>query len=255
MLNQRVEDGIIFCEFDNGKVNTLTLETLELLDKSITRAEAEASIKGMILTGAGKAFSAGFDLSLFAGFKDHDHAVSFFEREEEVLQNLFMCKKPVVSAINGHAIAGGLIFALASDYRIAKNHPKIKLSMSEIKLGISLTITMSEIVRFGMDSNRAFRDIIYSGDIFDVTRGTELGFIDELADEENLIPRAVEVINGWSGNPGSAFTGLKERLKGPVYKQIKDEMRDGKWKDGLKVFFDEDTRKAITFVHSMMNSE
>ncbi len=252
MLNQRVEEGILFCEFDRGKVNTLTRETLELLDNAVDKANRESSIKGIILTGAGRAFSAGFDLSLFTGFKDHEEAISFFEKEEEVLQNLFICKKPVVSAINGHAIAGGLILALASDYRIAKNHPKIKLSMSEIKLGIPLSITMSEVVRFGLDSNRVYRDVIYSGDIFDVNRGIELGFIDELADEENLLPRAVEIINNWSGNPGSAFTWLKMSLRGPVYEEIKKRMADGKWKEGLKVFFDEDARKAMILVHSMM---
>jgi enoyl-CoA hydratase/carnithine racemase len=255
MLNQRVEDGILFCEFDNGKTNTLTRETLELLDDTIDKANRESSIKGIVLTGAGKAFSAGFDLSIFTGFKDHEEAISFFEREEVVLQNLFMCKKPVVSAINGHAIAGGLILALASDYRIAKNHPKIKLSMSEIKLGISLTITMSEVVKFGLDSNRVFRDIIYSGDIYTVHRGVELGFIDELAEEENLLSRASEVINNWSGNPGSAFADLKMRLRGPVYEGIKKGMKDGQWEEGLKVFFNEDARKAMAFVHSMMEGK
>jgi enoyl-CoA hydratase/carnithine racemase len=254
MLNQRVEDGILFCEFDNGKTNTLTYETLELLDSAVNKTKKESSLKGIILTGSGRTFSAGFDLSIFTGFKDHNEAISFFQKEEEVLQNLFMCNKPVVSAINGHAIAGGLILALASDYRIAKNHPKIKLSMSEIKLGISLTITMSEVVKFGLDSNRAYRDVVYSGDIFDVNRGVEIGFIDELAEEEELLPRAIEVVNTWSANPGTAFSGLKMRLREPVYEGIKKGMKDGRWKDGLKVFFDEDARKAMTLIHSLMEN-
>ena len=66
------------------------------------------------------------------GFKDIKEVGDFFDEAEEILVGLFECHKPVVSAINGHAIAGGLIFAMASDYRIVKNHPKITIGMSEI---------------------------------------------------------------------------------------------------------------------------
>ena len=54
------------------------------------------------------------------------------QREEKILIDLFTCKKPVIAAINGHCAAGGLIFSMASDYRIAKNHPKIKIIKTNV---------------------------------------------------------------------------------------------------------------------------
>jgi enoyl-CoA hydratase/carnithine racemase len=143
MLNEKLEDGIIIATFEHGKTNSLTLEILRKLSDIVKKANEDDAVKGIVLTGAGRTFSSGFDLPMFMGFKDVKEIGDFFDEGEEILLALFECRKPVVSALNGHAIAGGLIFAMASDYRIVKNHPKISIGMSEIKLGLALTIAQS----------------------------------------------------------------------------------------------------------------
>ncbi len=164
----------------------------------------------------------------------------------------YMCKKPVISAINGHAIAGGLIIAMASDYRIAKNHPKIQISMSEIKLGLSLSIARSEIMKFGLECNKKFRDVMFFAEKYDVLRAWELEIIDEIADEGKLISRSKEIISSWMDNPGRSFSRLKERLRQPVYDLIMEKTRSENWNESLKFFFNSETREALESVYKTM---
>ncbi len=216
------------------------------------RANEDYAIKGIILTGAGRTFCSGFDLPMFMGFKDIKEVGDFFDEVEEILVELFMCHKPVVSAINGHAIAGGLIFAMASDYRIVKNHPKITIGMSEIKLGLALTIAQSEIMRFGYDTNKKFRDLMYFGRMFDINAAKEYDIVDEIVEEADLIPRAKKIVSKWIDNPGRAFIKLKEGLKKPTADRIRKRLAEEDWKPGFQCFFDKDVRGAIEFVMAMM---
>ena len=252
MLNERIEDGIIIATFEYGKTNSLTLEMLRALRAMVKRANEEDAIKGIILTGAGRTFCSGFDLPMFMGFKDIKEVGDFFDEVEEILVELFMCHKPVVSAINGHAIAGGLIFAMASDYRIVKNHPKITIGMSEIKLGLALTIAQSEVMRFGYDSDKKFRDLMYFGRMLDINAAKEYGIVDEIVEEADLLPRAKKIISKWIDNPGRAFIKLKEGLKKPTADRIRKRLAEEDWKPAFKCFFDKDVRGAIEFVMAMM---
>jgi enoyl-CoA hydratase/carnithine racemase len=252
MLNERNEEGIIIAEFDNGKVNSITLETLRKLRKIVKKANEDDSVRGIILTGAGKTFSGGFDLPMFLGFKDIDEVAAFIQEEDEILTELFMCNKPVVSAINGHAIAGGLICAMASDYRIAKNHPKINLGMSEIKLGLPLSHAQAEVMRFGFDSDKKWRDVMYFGKMFNVEAAKEFGIVDEIVDEDELMNRAKKIVSKWIDNPGRAFIKLKEGLKKPTADRIRQRLAEENWQESLNCFFDPNVRGALEFVMSMM---
>jgi len=252
MLKETNEQGIIIATFENGKTNSLDLEMLRALRNLVKRANEDDSIKGIILTGAGRAFCSGFDLPMFMGFKNLDEVITFFEEAELILVELFECHKPVVSAINGHAIAGGLIFAMASDYRIVSNHPKITLGMSEIKLGLALSVAQSEIMQFGYDSKKKFRDLMYFGRMLNVEAAKEYGIADELVDAENLLPRAKEVVKAWIDHPGRAFIKLKEGLKKPTADRIRKRLAEEDWRPAFKCFFDKDVRQAIEFVMAMM---
>jgi len=252
MINERIEDGIIIATFEHGKTNTITKVTLLKLQECVKKANTDDSIKGIILTGAGRTFCSGFDLPMFLGFKDLQEIVDFFKVEEEILLDLFTCKKPVVSAMNGHAVAGGFIIAMASDYRIVKNHPRITLGMSENKIGLPLSLAQAGIVKFGLDSDKLFRDVLYFGNMVDVTKAKNMGIVDELVDEDELIPRAKKIVTKWIDNPGRAFIKLKESLKKPVADDIRHRIDTEDWQGTLNCFFEKDVRAALDFVMSMM---
>jgi enoyl-CoA hydratase/carnithine racemase len=226
---------------------------LTQLREIVRQANEDYAVRGIILTGAGRTFCGGFDLPMFMGFKDLDEIKTFFAPAEEILLSVFECKKPVVSAINGHAIAGGLIFAMASDYRICLNHPKITIGMSEIKLGLALSLAQSMVMRFGFDSDKKFRDMMYFGKMYKVEEAYNIGIIDQLVtDPAELMPAAKKIVAKWIDNPGRAFTKIKEALKKPHADRVRNQLATMPWIDDFKCFFDKDVRGAIEFVMSMM---
>ena len=182
MLKEKTEDHIVIATFEDGKTNSIDLETLRKLKEIVKSVNQDDALKGIVLTGSGKLFSSGFDLPMFLSFKNVDAVVDFISEEEEILIEFFMCKKPVIAALNGHTVAGGLVFSMAADYRIVKNHPKIKIGMSEIKIGLPLSIAQSEIMRFGLDSDKKFRDVMYFGKIMDVNEAKALEIVDEIVE-------------------------------------------------------------------------
>jgi enoyl-CoA hydratase/carnithine racemase len=252
MLKERIEDNIVIATFEKERTNSIDLDVLRKLKEIVEKVNNDDSLKGLILTGSGKLFSSGFDLPMFLSLKDVKEVTDFISEEDEILTELFMCKKPVVSAMNGSTIAAGLIFSMAADYRIVTNHPKIKINMSEIKLGLPLSIAQSEIMRFGLESNKLFRDVMYFGKMFDVTKALELGIVDEVVEGDELLERAKKIISRWIDNPGRAFIRLKEGLRKPVADRIGKRIAEENWQEGLTCFFDKDVRATLDFVQQMM---
>jgi len=252
MLQETMQDDIKIVTLNNGKTNPLNREMLERLKEIVDEVDNNPTPKGIILTGEGRFFSSGFDLPIFMNFKDRSEADAFFDMEEKVLLSLFSCSKPVVSVFNGHAAAGGLIYSMATDYRIAKDHPKIKIGMSEIKIGLPLTIAQDEVMRFGFDSSLKFRDVMFFGEMMDVYKAKELQIIDEVVAEEELINRAKQIISMWIDTPNRPFTRMKKLMRLDTVNRIKQKLKTEDWHEGLNCFFQDDVRQTLEFVQASM---
>jgi len=225
----RIEDGILMFTFNNPKVNSITTETLKGLEAAVDQLNTDAALKGMVLTGTGRFFCGGFDLNTFTTFESAEAIINWFKYEEEVLLKLFSCKKPIVSAINGGATAAGMIVTMASDYNIALNNPKVKCGMTEIKLGMSLAPSMGNIMRFGLDTEKNYRDIIMKGELVDPMFLVERGIYDELAEAEELIDKAKAKVCALYDTPGHPFIQLKELQKGQMTAHIRSELDKFDW--------------------------
>lgn len=252
MINRTIEDNIIIATIDNGKFNSITLEALRALKAMIDEVNNNEEIKGLVLTGTGGFFSSGFNLPMFLGFKDHKEVVGFFEEEEPILIDYFTCSKPVVCAMNGHTAAMGMILAMASDYRIVINKPKLKLGMSEIKIGLPLSPVMSEVMRFGLDTDKKFRDIMYFGNMINPETAKEMGIVDEIVEPDQLLARAKEIVKMWIDTPGRPFIPMKSMLKAEAVGKIKHLQATQPWKEALECFFYKDVRGALEFTQAMM---
>lgn len=250
MIQERIEDNIIIATLTDGKTNSIDLETLRQINACVEKANNDDEIKGIILTGEGRFFSSGFNLPMFLGFKDVDEVVEFFNEEEAILVNYFMCQKPVVCAMNGHSAAAGLIFAMASDYRIVTDHPKVKLGMSEIKIGLPLSIAQSQIMRFGLDTDKKFRDIMYFGDMYSPEKSKELGLVDEVVEADNLLPRAKEIVKMWIDTPNRPFIPMKQTMKMEFAQKVEKNLKEVNWQEGMKCFFEKDVRDILTLVQA-----
>lgn len=252
MLESRIEDQIMIVTLTNGKTNSVNRETLDQLKTCVQRTNREDEIKGIVLTGANRIFSSGFDLYTFMGFKQREEAIDFLSYADQVLLDLFLCPKPVICAMNGHATAAGLIMAMASDYRLIVNHPKIKVGMSEIKIGVSLPVGMTAIMRFGLDSDKKFRDLMYFGELMDVQTAHQKGIVDELLSQESLIDRAKELVSLWIDTPGRPFCKIKEELRREIGIHIRKRLLDTDWHPFMDCFFNKEVQDTLAFVQSTM---
>lgn len=252
MLEMLLQDDICIVTLKNGKTNPINRQMLEQLADIVKEADTQPSPKGIVITGEGRFFSSGFDLPIFLGFKDKAEAIEFFEFEEQVLTNLFACRKPVVAAINGHAAAGGLIYSMAADYRIVKDHPKIKIGMSEIKIGLPLTIAQHEVMLYGFDSSLKYRDVMFFGNMVDVHRAKEMALVDEIVPEDKLIERAKQVVSQWIDTPNRPFMRMKEMLRKDTVNRIRKKLVEENWHVGMECFFQKDVRGTLEFVQASM---
>ncbi len=252
MLETTLEDRILIATLKNGKTNAITRETLAELKQAVALVDDDDEVKGLILTGIGRFFTSGFDLHTFLGFQDLSQAVSFITFADEVLLELFSCSKPVICAMNGHSAALGLILAMASDYRIITDYPKIKMGMSEIKIGVALSPAQSAVMRFGLDSDKKFRDVMYFGEMMDVAAALNMEIVDEAVQPDDLIPRAKAIVSLWMDTPGRPFCRLKEELKKVTCDTIRKRVTDADWHNALNCFFDKEVRETLAFVQSTM---
>ena len=252
MLATELQDHIVIATLTHGPTNSITKQTLDDIKTCVAKVNQDESIKGIVLTGQNRFFSSGFDLYTFMGFETQQEAVDFMGYADEVLLELFMCSKPVVCAMNGHAAAGGLIIAMASDYRIIKDHPKIKLGMSEIRLGVPLSVAQSAVMRFGLDSDKRFRDVMYFGEMMDVTTALKREIVDEIVKVEALIKRAKEIVCQWIDTPARPFCRLKAELKKQTEDNIKKRLKETDWHDALNCFFDKQVKDTLAFVQASM---
>ena len=233
MVKHIIEDNIMIAKFDNPPAYAMTFESLKNIRDAVKKVSEDDSLKGLIFTGEGKYFCSGFDLPTFVGFKTREDILAFFDVEEEMLYEIFTCKKPVIAAINGHCTAGGFIVAMGCDYRMAAENPKAKMGMTEIKIGLSLTIAEMELVRSGLNSDKLLRDVMYNGERYTFEQGKELGFIDEIVPEAELIDAAKKKVAFWWDQPGNAFPNIKHCIRQPIASHLRDRLDNENWRDLL----------------------
>lgn len=253
MLKKQIQDNIVIAQLSDGKTNAIDLETLRQLGEIVKEVNEKEELKGIILTGEGRFFSSGFSLPMFVGFETPESVIDFFVEQEAILLDFFTCQKPVVCAMNGHCAAMGLILAMASDYRLIAHHPKIKVGMSEIKIGLGLSIAQSTVMRFGLDSDKKFRDVMYFGEMVDVNRALALELVDELLEPEKLITRAKEIICLWIDTPNRPFIQIKQSLKKDTAAGIRNALERENWQDQMvQTLLSQEVKATLEFVQAAM---
>lgn len=136
--SEKDADGILTLTLDmpGRSMNVLNAElTTPFLD-AVEKIESDPSIRGVILTSGKKEFLAGADIEMVFAITDPKVAFDAAEALKKTLRRLELCGRPVVAALNGTALGGGLEMALACHHRIAIDDPKAKFGLPEVKLGL-----------------------------------------------------------------------------------------------------------------------
>jgi enoyl-CoA hydratase len=177
------------------------------------KAAADASVKAVIITGSGSSFSAGVDLFRLLQ-EGPDYARRFLPALDEFLHAVLTFPKPVVAAVNGHAIAGGCILAAACDHRVMTEGPG-RIGIPELAVGVPFPALPLQIMAARLTSH-ALRDLVFSGRTVQVDEAKTLGLIDEKCPSGMLLDRAHEVAEHLIAIPAGAFALTKEAFYTPI---------------------------------------
>ncbi|HET9986467.1 MAG TPA: enoyl-CoA hydratase-related protein [Longimicrobiales bacterium] len=169
------------------KLNALNADTIAELDAAFRELEADAAIRGVVLTGAGeKAFVAGADIAELAQMGPVS-GVRVSRQGQDAFRFLERMRKPVIAAVNGFALGGGLELALACHLRIAGENARFGLP--EVKLGIipgyGGTVRLPRLVGRG----RAL-EMILTGDMIDATEAHRIGLVNQIVPRAQLMEAA-----------------------------------------------------------------
>ncbi len=128
------KDGVALMVIDNPPMNTLNKKTVNDITMTMQQALADNRVRAVVITGKGRAFIAGADITEIKAMKNHDDAVRLARSGYRMTNTIERSDKPVIAAINGFCLGGGLELAMACHIRIASE--KARLGLPEITLGI-----------------------------------------------------------------------------------------------------------------------
>jgi enoyl-CoA hydratase len=205
------------------KLNALNIETINELHNAISNANSDKSVKVIIITGSGdKAFVAGADISEFADFdveEGKELAASGQKKLFDFIENL---STPVIAAVNGFALGGGLELAMSCHFRAASDNAK--MGLPEVSLGVIPGYGGTQRLPQLVGKGRAMEMIMTAG-MIDANTAKEYGLVNHVTSQEELLPLTEKIAGKIMRNSSVAISA--------AIKAINANYKDGK--DGFKV--------------------
>jgi enoyl-CoA hydratase len=175
------------------RLNALSAELLDEFFNVLQTAQKNSAVKALLITGEGaKAFCAGADINQLAEL-NAQQGLEFAERGQAVFRLLETLGKPSLAAINGYAFGGGCELAMSATMRIASNNAQF--GQPEVKLGVIPGYGGTQRLARLVGKGRAL-DLCLTGRTIKAEEALQWGLINEITTPENLLPRAMEILNG-----------------------------------------------------------
>ncbi len=241
-LEERRGDGIVVAGLDRPPANALTVEFLREIESAFNRLDADNTARAVVLKGYERVFSAGMDLKMLAEL-DASGQTEVVDALNRAYGAVYGFSKPYIAAATGHAIAGGLFFLLAADYRVG-GEGAARFGLSEVRVGVAFPVAPLEIVRAELPAAAA-RKILLGGQPVGVAGALACGILDEVVASHAVEARAIEKAGEWAASPREAYAQVKQQLRAPVMEKIRRaiEAREDPMLDGW--FTPETTRAAL----------
>jgi enoyl-CoA hydratase len=209
-------DDIAVVRLAHGKVNALDLE----LCRAITRTFAEIDAGGpraIVLTGSGRAFSAGVDLWRVVD-GGPAYGEEFLPALIEAFEAVFTAGKPVVAAVNGHAVAGGCILVSGCDRRLMAAGSG-RIGVTELPVGVPFPVSALEILRYALGTQRT-REAVLVGATYEPEPALAKGYLDEIVPPDRLLADAVAAARRLAQVPADTYRFTKDQLRRETVRQI-----------------------------------
>jgi enoyl-CoA hydratase len=215
------EGGIGELVLDRPKVNAMNRELLREMRAGFEQLRTNPGVRGVLVRGAGRCFSAGLDL-VEVGELDRAGLFEFLDILDGGFDAAFTFPKPVAVAVNGHAIAGGLVLALCADY-LAFAADDYKVGLTELAVGVPLPRVPFEIVRLAMPP-RAFSKLVNEAGVHTPHEVYDLGVGDVIApDAEAAARRWLDLV---TGRPAGTFAYVKGERREEAWRRCANQSLD-----------------------------
>ena len=229
-INSEKAGPVTVLRMAHGKANAIDLELLAALSNHLHRLREAPAV---VLTGSGTIFSAGVDL-----FRVIDGGRAYLDRFLPALRKTFnelmAFPRPLVAAVNGHAIAGGCILVETADHRVMTSGTG-RIGLTEMLVGVPFPVDAIEIVRPATGGGPLNR-IVNLAETVPGDRAIEIGLIDEVAEPDVVLARAVQVAAALAAVPPRSFELVKRELRAPFWDALESHSVhfDGEVDEGWK---------------------
>lgn len=214
-LTTELREGIAFVRAEHGKANALDLEFCHAVADEFERLAKDT--RAAVLIGAGHIFSAGVDLVRLSDEKEA-YTRKFLPALDRLLLTLFQFPRPLVAAINGHAIGGGCILACTADYRLMAEGP-FRIGVPELTVGVPFPPSALEVLRFAAPA-RYVQELTSGERIYAPAEAVSHGLVHKLAAVDDLEKVAFAEASRLAGLEREAFSLTKTMLRRPVLDRI-----------------------------------
>ena len=212
------QDNITVLTLNNGVTNAISPQMVQELSGALKTIQRDSG--GMVLCGGEKFFSIGLDLPALIEL-DREAMATFWEEFNQLVLDLYRLPLPAVCAVSGHAVAGGNILALTSDYRFAASESR-KIGLNEITLGIPVPFLPDMLLKQVVGERRAIH-MMYSGTFISLPEAETIGLVDELHLVEELQQAAVEKVAAMAKLQPEAFAAIKANYTEPIRQRYLEE--------------------------------
>ncbi|MGH3388997.1 MAG: enoyl-CoA hydratase/isomerase family protein [Actinomadura sp.] len=206
----RVEaaDGVATIRLDRPKMNAINAQVQEELTEAARQVGADTGVRAVVLYGGEKVFAAGADIKEMADLSYGDMAVRS-DRLQEFTTALAAIPKPVIAAITGYALGGGLEVALAADFRVAGESAKV--GQPEILLGIIPGAGGTQRLTRLIGPARA-KDLIFSGRHVKADEALAIGLVDAVVPDADVHTEALRRAARYADGPAAALRAAKQAI-------------------------------------------
>jgi enoyl-CoA hydratase len=202
--------GLTILRLDRPPVNAIDNDLLDRIDITLSELCTDPELRAVVVTGAGACFSAGLDLKVVPHYGPAEQRRTIHGINRAV-GRLYALPVPTVAAVNGHAIAGGLILALACDYRVGTTTP-CQIGLTEARAGIPFPAVAMHVLRAELAPAVA-RRLTLTGRNYGPEAALADGILDELQPAERVLARACEVAADLANIPNDAYARIKLQLR------------------------------------------
>ncbi|SDT26379.1 enoyl-CoA hydratase-related protein [Microterricola viridarii] len=208
VLVERPAPGVVLVRLNRPEArNALSMPLRRRLAAVFWELEEDATVRAVVLTGAGRSFASGADINSMIGVS----GVEMYQRHTERLwAAVGRFSRPVIAALNGHALGGGLELAMNADIIIAGE--SVTLGQPEVRLGILPGAGGTQRLLRAVGKFHAMR-LCLTGELISAREGYDIGLVSRLVADSDVEDAAIEMATGIAALPGIAVEQIKEVLQ------------------------------------------